>query len=214
MYLALPAVQGLPTGTSPSLLARGAAGPAGLTQPLFINTASRMLAVSGTNLALPRQLTPHPAPIVSGSLLGGVAGVPSVTASLGETSADAPALSRVSLDTTPPPSSSGSSQDGSATPVLNPLAHLHNYSLPSPSDLPSPALGPLPLGDLGLGLTPSPENWSHLDPSSGELPISKGNKVYMCTFFHFFVLIDWSLALNRQTHIHFLGDYRVVPNIL
>lgn len=183
-------MQGLPTGTSPSLLARGAAGPAGLTQPLFINTASRMLAVSGTNLALPRQLTPHPAPIVSGSLLGGVAGVPSVTASLGETSADAPALSRVSLDTTPPPSSSGSSQDGSATPVLNPLAHLHNYSLPSPSDLPSPALGPLPLGDLGLGLTPSPENWSHLDPSSGELPISKGNKVYMCTFFHFFVLID------------------------
>nr|KAG5697397.1 hypothetical protein BaRGS_008823 [Batillaria attramentaria] len=45
-----------------------------------------------------------------------------------------------------------------------------------PTDLPSPALGPLPLGDLGLGLAPSPEAWPHADPSAAELPISKGNK--------------------------------------
>ena len=200
VYLALPAVQGVPTGTSPSMPTRGATGLAGLTQPLFINTAGRVLA-------LPRQLTPHPAPIVSGSLLGGLPGVPSMSAALGE--ADSLALSRVSLDATPPPSSS-SSQDGSAPPMLTSLAHLHTYSLPSPSDLPSPALGPLPLGDLGLGLTPSPENWPHRDPSSGELPISKGNKVYMCTFFHFCSPRLWSTALNRQkrlsTNVHVLYE--------
>lgn len=182
VYLALPAVQGLNPGPSASLLGKAAAGPVGLTQPLFINTAGRVLAVSGANLTLPRQLTPQPAPIVSGSLLGGLAGVPPhMASSLGEASSSTrpSTVSPGSLDGNP------HSLDGQAHPSLTPLHHLHNYSLPSPSDLPSPALGPLPLGDLGLGLAPSPENWPHLDPSSGELPISKGNKVYMCTFFHF-----------------------------
>lgn len=163
-------------------------GTAVTTQPLFINTGGRVVAITGGNLALPRQLAPHPAPIVTSGMLGsggliGMGGamnaatVAGAGPAVGGEAPEPPVLSRVTLDpNTPPPSSSGSSLDGSVPPVLTPFSQLHNYSLPSPTDLPSPALGPLPLGDLGLGLAPSPEAWPHADPSVAELPISKGNK--------------------------------------
>lgn len=152
-----------------------------------------MVAVTGGNMALPRHLAPHPAPIVTSSMLG-MGGLVGVNTPAGGEACEPPVLSRVAVDpNTPPPSSSGSSLDSSIPPVLTPFSHLHNYSLPSPTDLPSPALGPLPLGDLGLGLAPSPEAWPHADPSAAELPISKGNKVYMCTFLPFFVLITTAL---------------------
>ncbi|XP_076440211.1 lysine-specific demethylase 4A-like isoform X3 [Babylonia areolata] len=167
--------QGMQTGTLPSATAKGAMGPAGLAPPVAISPSGRLVAMSGTSLNLPRQLTPHPAPIVSGSLLGGLTGAPSVSC-VGEVPSDTPSFTGVNLEATSP-SSSGSNQDSGSTPLLlTPLAPVHNYSLPSPSDLPSSALGPLPLGDLGLGLAPSPENWPHVDPPSGELPLSKGNK--------------------------------------
>lgn len=189
-------MQGFVTTQASSVQLKGLTSSSVTTQPLFIHTGGRMLTMAG-NMVLPRQLAPHPAPITS-SMLGGLntfvhAGAGTVNntggyihkgfnavpgaVNTGSLSGgdEPPLLNRVSLDPhTPPPSSS--SLDSSVPPTLTPFSQLHNYSLPSPTDLPSPALGHLPLGDLGLGLAPSPEAWPHADPSAGELPISKGNK--------------------------------------
>ncbi|KAK7484082.1 hypothetical protein BaRGS_00024694 [Batillaria attramentaria] len=143
--------QGLTAVTqSSSALFKGLAGTAGTTQPLFINTGGRVVAVTGGNMSIPRQLAPHPAPIVTSSMLGGLVGVsggvnatavPGGGPVLGRETSEPPILSRVALNpNTPPPSSSGSSLDSR------------------------------------LGLAPSPEAWPHADPSAAELPISKGNK--------------------------------------